>query len=239
MIVYSAGQQGYLTRRGIEGVKSALARDIFKQDLLQVYEQQTMHRDDLRREARELVARIAADGHSNPIVDDPLRQLAGRLETHKGKKVYGYLNQPARNIVNAIVDELAGDERIARLYSLWYEQREAVLATYKSEMPERVPLSANSEFKAIKNAIIAEAAKMMPEQIQTARPTEQQQTAQAQQTAPENVAGDVALGSMQLLRHLSRMIENKVDEGPKQIIIESRLREEIQLKRREQGLRDG
>jgi len=240
MIVYSAGQQGYLTRRGIEGVKSALARDVFKQDLLQVYEQQTMHRDDLRREARELVSRIAADGQTNPVIDDLLRQLAGRLATHKGKKVYGYLNQPARNIVNAIVDTLAGDERIAQLYSLWYEQREAVLGTYKSYMPERIALSRNNEFKAIKNAIIAEAARLMPEQTQTvtqtARPPEQQQAAQAQQVAPPSVAGDVALGSLQLLRHLSRMIDNKIDEGPKQTMVESKLLMEIREHKRDMGL---
>ena len=156
--------------------------------------------------------------------------------THKGKKVYGYLNQPARNIVNAIVDELARDERIARLYELWYEQREAVLKTYRSEMPERVPLSRNSEFKAIKNAVIAEAAALLPAQSQTAQSAEQQ-------TAPQDHAGnvtlDTAMGSLRLLQHLSRMIDNKIDEGPKQVQVESKLREEIQIKRREQGLRDG
>jgi len=163
MILYSAGEQGYLTRKGLDGMRSALARDIFKQDLMQIYEQQTHHRDDLRREAREIVQRINAGSYSNPVVDDLLCRLASKLETHKGKKVYGYLDQTGRNIVNAITDELARDERIAELYNLWYEQREAVLATYRSDMPERLPLSANSEFKAIKNAIIAEAAKLVME----------------------------------------------------------------------------
>ena len=97
-------------------------------------------------------------------MDNLLRQLADKLTVHKGKKVYGYLNQPARNIVNAIVDELVKDERIARLYALWYEQREAVLETYRSDMPERLPLSANSEFKTIKNAVIEEAAKLVMEE---------------------------------------------------------------------------
>jgi len=230
MIVYSAGQQAYLTRQGIEGVKSALARDVFRQDLLQVYEQQTMYRDDLRREARELVVRIAADGHSNPVVDNLLRQLAGRLAVHKGKKVYGYLNQPVRNIVNAIADELAGDERIAQLYSLWYEQRKAVLGTYKTEMPERISLSRNAEFKAIKNAIIAEAARLMPEQSQTAQPSEQQQA------TPENKAGVVALGSLRLLGQLLRMIDSKIDEGLGQAMTESKLLVEIREKKHEQGL---
>jgi len=164
MILYSTGQQGYLTRKGLDGMRSALARDIFKQDLIQIYEQQTHHRDGLRQEAREIVQRIHAGSYSNSVVEDLLCRLAEKLAAHKGKKVYGYLSQPARNIVNAVVDELARDERIVQLYDLWYQQREAVLATYRSEMPERLPLSQNGEFKTIKNAVITEAAKLAMEE---------------------------------------------------------------------------
>ena len=63
MILYSAGEQGFLTRKGLDGMRSALARDIFKQDLMQIYEQQTHHRDGLRREAREIVRRINAGSY--------------------------------------------------------------------------------------------------------------------------------------------------------------------------------
>ena len=233
MIVYSAGEQGYLTRRGIDGMRSALARDIFRQDLMQVYEQQTAHRDDLRREAKEIVAQIRAGRYNNPVVNDLLRQLAERLATHKGKKVYGYLNQPARNVVNAIADELAKDPRIANLYSLWYDQREAVLETYKSEMPERLPLSQNSEFKPIKNAIVSEAAKLLSEQTQATQSSEQQQT------EPPSVTGDVAMGSMRLLGQLSRIIENKIDDGPGSVQTDSKLRQEIAKKKQDAGLRLG
>jgi len=231
MILYSAGQQGYLTRRGIDGMRSALARDIFKQDLMQIYEQQTYHRDDLRREAKELVQKIAASRNGNPVVEDLLHKLSGRLATHKGKKVYGYLSQPTRNLVNAIVDELGKDERVAQLYSLWHEQREAVLATYKSEMPERVSLSQNGEFKPIKNAIIEEAARLLPEQVQTAQAQEQQRA------ESPSVVGDVALGSFRLLGQLSRMIESKMDDGPKQAQVESKLLAEIREHKCEHGIK--
>lgn len=56
-----------------------------------------------------------------------------------------------------IVDELAADERISALYDLWYEQREEVLKIYTQELPERVPIVDNKEFKSIKNAVIQEA----------------------------------------------------------------------------------
>jgi hypothetical protein len=239
MILYSAGQQGFLTRKGLDGMRSALARDIFKQDLMQIYEQQTHHRDDLRQEARELVCQIATGRSSNPVVENLLRQLAEKLAAHKGKKVYGYLNQPARSVVNAIVDEHAKDGRIARLYSLWYDQREAVLETYRSEMPERVPLYQNAEFRAIKNAVIAEAAMLTPEQVQTAR-QDGSQSVQQQDTTHHNLAGDAALGSLRLLGHLSRVIENKIEKeaGPKLDHTESKLLAEIRVKKQEQGLRD-
>lgn len=60
-------------------------------------------------------------------------------------------------IIDSIVDELAADERISALYDLWYKQRENVIHTYTDELPERVPLSQNKEFKSIRNAVIGEA----------------------------------------------------------------------------------
>lgn len=92
-----------------------------------------------------------------PKLEDMLLNLAARLSKTGGKKVYGYLKADVKAIINAIVDEIAVDERIATLYDLWYEQREEVIRTYTDETPERVPLSQNKEFKSIKNAVIQEA----------------------------------------------------------------------------------
>ena len=231
MILYSASGQAYLTRKGLDGMRSALARDIFKQDLMQIYEQQTQHRDELRREARELVRQIATGNYNNSVVDDLLRQLAGKLAVHKGKKVYGYLNQPTRNMVNAIVDELAKDENIAQLYDLWYEQREAVLSTYKSEMPERVPLSQNSEFKSIKNAVIAEAAKLViePKPVVYHHVQTQSEVMLSAQTA-----------SPRLLGSLADLLTTRILEEPQpkdsHVVVESKLWREEQERKAALGL---
>ena len=48
---------------------------------------------------------------------------------------------------------------------MWYEQREAVIQTYTDELPERVPLSQNKEFKSIKNAIIQEAMNIVTDRL--------------------------------------------------------------------------
>ena len=160
--------EAWLSEKGIENIKSAMARDIFQQDLMQIYQRQTQHRDALRQDGRALAAdivhQIKAGGYENRAMQGLLLKLAERLKTLSGKKLYGYLPVDAKAMVNRIVDELAKDPRIAQLYDLWYDQREAVLATYRSEMPERVSLSQNPEYKSIKNAVISEAAKLAMEE---------------------------------------------------------------------------
>lgn len=87
-------------------------------------------------------------------------ELADRLSKTKGKKVYGYLKPDVKALVDSIVEELANDSRIKKLYDLWYEQKENTIRTYTDEMPDRIPLAQNKEFKSIKNAIIKEALKL-------------------------------------------------------------------------------
>ena len=162
MIVYSKNpKQGYLTKQGVHNMRSAFATNIFAQDLVSVYEKQTQHRDELRGASKELIAeivkRINEEGYEDPQLEQKLVQLARRLSKTKGKKVYGYLKPDVKAMVCSIVDGLASDERIAKLYELWYEQREEVIKTYTKRMEERVPLSRNEEFKSIRNAVIKEA----------------------------------------------------------------------------------
>ena len=165
MIAYSSVPgEGYLTDKGVEKMRSAFAREIFSQDMLQIYERQTEYRDRLRSHGRESVAQIVEEinngYYSNPQVEQLLIQLSQRLANTTGKKVYGYLKADVKAIVDEIVAELAKDENIQKLYDLWYEQREDVLRTYTDHFPERVPLEQNKEFKSIRNAVIQEAIKL-------------------------------------------------------------------------------
>ena len=170
LIAYSLLEnEGYLTKKGVENLRSSFARDIFAQDLLSVYEQQTEHRDALRAEGKKLAEEIAAGIHAgsydNPVLENKLTELAGRLARTGGKKVYGYLKADVKDLIDNIVDELAKDERIASLYSLWYEKREEVLKTYTMDMPARLPLSRNPEFKPIRNAVIQAAMEIMADRV--------------------------------------------------------------------------
>lgn len=162
MMAYSTDpNEAYLTKNGIREIKSTLAKEIFRQNLISVYETQTEYRDDLKLNSREIIADIISkinNGvYDNPELEEMLLHLADRLSKTSGKKQYGYLKADVKAIVNSIVDELAADERISSLYDLWYEQRENVIRTYTNELPERVSLSQNKEFKSIKNAVIQEA----------------------------------------------------------------------------------
>ena len=166
MIAYSTVPgEGYLSDKGVETMRSTFARDIFKQDMLHIYEQQTQYRDQLREQGRESVAEIVAQinsgGYSNTKVEALLVSLSERLSRTSGKKVYGYLKADVKAIVDEIVAELAEDERIKKLYDLWYEQRENVLRSYTDHFPERIPLEQNKEFKTIRNAVIQEAMKIV------------------------------------------------------------------------------
>ncbi len=62
--------------------------------------------------------------------------------------------------MDEIVDELAKEPSVAAAYELWYLLREEVLRTYKDELPERLPLSQQKEFKRVKNLVIEEAVKL-------------------------------------------------------------------------------
>ena len=159
MMAYSiVPNEAYLTTKGIETIKSNLAQEIFRQDLLQIYQKQSDLRDELRQESRdritEIVDEINHGSFDNPQMQMMLVQLADRLANAKGKKQYGYLNAGTKKLVDAIVAELAGDSRIKELYSLWYEQREDVLRTYTNKMPDRIPLEQEKEFKPIRNAVV-------------------------------------------------------------------------------------
>ena len=169
LISYSVGKEPYMTEQGLLHFKSDFAREIFKHDLYHIYQDQTAHRDELRRTGREkmadIVKQINNGAYDNEIIKMLLRELVQELDQFKGKMVYGYMPKKAKNLIDGIVDELAKDERIAELYNLWYEQRDHIIRTYQDTMTQRIPLSQNKEFKTIKNAVIQEALNILHNRI--------------------------------------------------------------------------
>ncbi len=229
--------EGYLTERGVENLRSAIAKELFSQDLVSVYEKQTAYRDELRQESREqirqIVERINREGRGNSQIEECLRCLARRLSRTSGKKVYGYLKADVKAMVDNIVSLLAQEEPIRQLYDLWYEQRENVLRTYTDTFPERVPLERNKAFKAIRNAVIQEAMKI-------AELSESKEVDITMQESASGVPASRAVtipASLRLLRDLARMIQSQAEDyQPRQMTERKALRAE-QEKRHRLGIR--
>lgn len=162
MVCYSTDpREGYLTKQGIKKMKSSLANEIFRQELIPLYADKTQRRDDLKEQAAEVMAELIRQMKGGVLVNEHMEQLlmhlAERLQTVGGKKQYGYLKADLKNVVDEIVDELAKDSRIAEAYRMWWEVRGRIEAVYTETPSEPPPLSRCEDFKPIRNMVIQEA----------------------------------------------------------------------------------
>ena len=236
LVSYSTGEEPYMTRKGLEKLKAAYAHEIFKNDLYETYEKQTEYRDMLRAESKEKIAeivrRINDKRYENETLGLMLKTLAEELQKHKGKKVYGYLPKSIKNLVNGVVDEIMKDEDLKKLYELWYEQRENVLKTYRDKMPDRLPLSANEEFKSVRNAVIAEALKISLFDISDTVIAKRSQQVQAV---------NISLSVTRLFRYIFGLLADKAEDGLKMKLprTDKKLRRKIAEKKQAQGLKIG
>ena len=262
IIAYSVGTEPYMTEQGLMKMKSQFAKEIFKQELYHIYEEQTLHREELRQASRERIEEIVEQSNSgvyeNETVELMLKRLADELDGYTGKKVYGYLPKPAKNLINGIVDELAKDERIAALYELWYNQRDAIVRIYQDRLPERIPLSQNKEFKSIRNAVLQEALKLSEQAFIPAEIAEagEEQEVPEVQSVKENMPAansqsavriksrqsypqtSVALASVRLFGQLARMIQDDISKNDDiHFHTEKKLQQKIVEKKLAQGIK--
>ena len=162
MMVWSANpKQGFLTEKGIEKMRSQLSNEIFRDELLSLYQQKDQSYQQVRDRASEAMGRLIREMETglchSPEIGQQIETLAGMLENVNGKKVYGYLKKPVKAQVDAIVDELAKVPEVAECYEQWNQLRDELERYYKDVPREHKPLSQQSEFKVIKNMVIQEA----------------------------------------------------------------------------------
>ena len=165
LMVYSAkGNDGFLTEPAIEAMRSELAHDIFRQDFAHIYEHQNEARSQLKQGATEVMGDLFSQVQDrvceNKAIEADLLLVSKRLQNTGGKKVYGYLKADVKAIVDRIVDELAKEERIDKLYWAWNDWQNEILKTYINKLPPLPPLSWQKQFKSTKNMVIAEALKL-------------------------------------------------------------------------------
>jgi len=167
MMAWSAGYApGYLSPVGIEKIKSMLTNDIFRQEMLHVYEQKGQSQDELVAEAHramlELTNEMKQGVCEHPEVETLLLTLSRDLKNAKGKKQYGYLPKRMKKQVDEIVDQMARLPSVQACYEKWLELQHEVNEFYSDKPMERVPLSQQKEFRAIHNAVI-QAARELPD----------------------------------------------------------------------------
>ena len=154
-------EEAYLTKEGIRQIKSKLMNQIFKQEMLHIYEQKSQSRDELVREARRTIRRLTREMAqsicSAPEIGQKMEQLATQLETVKGKKSYGYLPKSVKKTVDEVVDRLEELPVVKQCYDQWCVLQSEVENYYHDKPRERKKLSQEKEFRQIKNAVIREA----------------------------------------------------------------------------------
>jgi len=246
MVCYSAdGKSGFLSKQGIADIKSMLAKEIFQQDLIAIYQRQTQRRDELTEDAgkvmRQLVLEMQNGSLDNQRIEQLMTELAQRLHGRSGKKQYGYLPPALKSLVDEIVAELEKDPRITAAYDLWYRERAEVLRTYKDDLPPRIPLSRQKEFKRIKNIVIEEAERLgeaaQVVEAGASDDADQPRYQPADPSAPTKVKtpppGLVFNTTASLLYHMSRIFQEQHPQpaGGMRVAVDSKLKRKIREKK--------
>lgn len=228
LIAYSTDtQRGYLTKAGVNQLRSALANDIFKDELQHIYAEQTRLRDELKIDwkalLQEIMEKVSNGNFANKEIEEKLLRLAKRLSSTKKNRSYGYLKEDLKALVDSIVDDFAKDERIEALYDLWYQKQNEKLLIYGNELPPKIPLSKNKEFRSIKNEVIKEA-KVMFSEINNNSERE------TNNYSPNKIS---ATAISRLFKGIANIIQNKVndDNGHKSPKIDKRQKQEIEDKK--------
>ena len=155
-----------------------------------------------------------------------ITELAERLQNYSGKKVYGYLPPATKRIADAIVDNLASNERVAEAYSLWQDMRDEVFSFYSKSKPESVPLSQQKEFKPVRNMVIRE---VIREVVQV---MEQQTTLESAPPTPERRSPppeSVSACMVRMLHHRGNICRDNVGaSGYRGLQLDRKRRKELQ-----------
>ena len=155
---------GFLRKDKLLHLQSILTNMIYADELNEVYIKKDIAYKDVTEAARETMRRIVdrLESVENPpeSIQQKLLELALELRTVSGKKQYGYLKKPLKDMVDSVVDELEKLPEVAAYYSVWNGVRDTLEGYYKNRPRQHNPLSQQKEFRAIKNAIIQEAERL-------------------------------------------------------------------------------
>ena len=167
LMVYSKGQEGYLTKQSIDSLRSCFGNDIFQQEQYHLFQLQTGLREDIKEKSEQKIRNLITLAETESAPSEQLKflfvKLRKQLDQHKGKKVYGYLPKPIKATVNEIVSRLSVEPAIEELYKEWNKVNREKLSLYYENKDPIVPLVDNKEFRSIKNMTIKAVMKLPPD----------------------------------------------------------------------------
>ena len=182
---------GFLRKDRLLHMQSVLTNTIYADELKELYIQKDVAYKEVTEAAREvmhdLVERMESVSEPPASIQENLLELALELRTVSGKKQYGYLKKPLKDMVDSIVDELEKLPEVAAYYAVWNGLRDTLEGYYKNRPRQHNPLSQQKEFRAIKNAIIQEAERLR-QQMEQARTASEQKPSQEEEPSSEETS---------------------------------------------------
>lgn len=164
MMVYSTNpKNGFLTNKGIDKIRKMFACEIFKNDLIHIYQEQTKARDEIKLYSKDVVENLLKEIEqpliNNDVIFQKILSLRESLKDYHGRMVYGYIPKNAKQLVNDILKELEKDDNIKQLYEQWLLYKKDIHQTYSANNHLKkldIPMFEQKEFKSIKNMILKE-----------------------------------------------------------------------------------
>ena len=188
-------QETVLKRDAVVKLRSAMTNSIFQAELENLYIRKDAAYKDVTEAARTamhgLVDRLESIENPPESIQQKMLELALELRTVSGKKQYGYLKKPLKDMVDSIVDELEKLPEMAAYYAVWNGVRDTLEGYYKNRPRQHNPLSQQKEFRAIKDAIIQEAERLRQQMEQT-QTTSEQKSSQDEEPSAEKTSTDAS-----------------------------------------------
>ena len=188
-------QKATLKRTDVVKMCSVMTNQIFQAELENLYIRKDAAYKDVTEAARvvmrELVDCMESVSEPAASIQQKLLELALELRMVSGKKQYGYLKKPLKDMVDSIVDELEKLPEVAAYYSVWNGLRDTLEGYYKNRPRQHNPLFQQKEFRAIKNAIIQEAERLR-QQMEQARTASEQKPSQEEEPSAEKASTDAS-----------------------------------------------
>ena len=188
-------QKTVLKRDAVVKLRSVMTNSIFQAELENLYIRKDAAYKDVTEAARTamhgLVDRLESIENPPESIQQKMLELALELRTVGGKKQYGYLKKPLKDMVDSIVDELEKLPEVAAYYAVWNGLRDTLEGYYKNRPRQHNPLSQQKEFRAIKNAIIQEAERLR-QQMEQAQRASEPESSQVDTPSDEETSSDTS-----------------------------------------------